>query len=553
MRQQLLGRHRSEPSSAPANIALGYSDPWEQVEADRAQLRPVRDLEAQATPTLDLAALGYGVPIGANLAHEAEHVPQQPLAVAGGTLDDQPPAWAADEPEHLGYSFTDAPQNLIGGYESDLSTTEALADGLPDFVDPYAAHDAAQPDARDAMYFDDEAPEVEAHSAMYFDDEVGPGGGTDSDDEEVDEDVAALLAYDPSNRAQQPPQPQPPQPQPHSTLPKLADPAREVAHPDGWWADRRVDTYDQGHATDTSGKYPARQLASLFETEQEDATPFRGDGSGWSKSGVKPSERVFRHAATQHWNQDTIDAHAVSASNGKLQLGGASMDTTGATGVGTQQTMIDGKRELSGKGKFIYTMDKGGKLTAADAWAEHQEVDLHHQDPDTLKAQHELRMVNHSSLLGGEAAAGAGELMVEDGTLQQITDASGHYTPSGKMTANVVKELQEQGVDTHDVAMRLTRNGGKEQQLHASARELVQVQNQLDATGDARDARDVMTDRRTKFREDLEQNGQGKLKRHVDVAEVERKQREASREDPFTNLLGEMLDLSAQVGNGPPG
>lgn len=123
-------------------------------------------------------------------------------------------------------------------------------------------------------------------------------------------------------------------------------------------------------------------------------------------------------------------------------------------------------------------MNKDGDFIAADAWAEHQEVPIQKRDG---KSPYQLRMVNHSSLLGGEAAAASGELLVEDGTLKQASNVSGHYTPNSEMTTNALKEWQEKGVDLHNVAMRMVRERGEGPQMHVSARELLAVQAEIDA------------------------------------------------------------------------
>lgn len=315
-----------------------------------------------------------------------------------------------------------------------------------------------------------------------------------------------------------------PEPEPVLAGPRrsdTADPDREVAHPEGWWEGRRIDVDEPGGGFDTSGAYPARQLHATFRDEELDAVAFRGTGGQFSRFGDRPDERAFTRTATQHWNQATRDAHRVTVDGGRLHVGGGRLDTGGASGVGTMPILMDGQRVPTGKGKFIYAMDKDGGLTTADSWEEHREVDL----GETVdgKEANELRMVNHSTLLGGEGAAGAGELTVEDGVLQQVTDASGHYRPTGAMTANVLRELGGRGVDLHDVATRLT---GADRNHHVSAREVLATQASLDAQGSTTDLREVVAAKRRALSAEVA-TGRTHLRNHVDVGAIEEKQRKA--------------------------
>jgi hypothetical protein len=62
---------------------------------------------------------------------------------------------------------------------------------------------------------------------------------------------------------------------------------------------------------------------------------------------------------------------------------------------------------------------------------------------------------HHSSLVAGGPVAGAGELHVEDGRLIGVTDHSGHYTPTRRMTWRVASTLAEQGVSMDGVDFAL--------------------------------------------------------------------------------------------------
>lgn len=92
----------------------------------------------------------------------------------------------------------------------------------------------------------------------------------------------------------------------------------------------------------------------------------------------------------------------------------------------------NGSSVFKGGGKkAIFVMDKEGNIYAS----KHQEVGKFH----------------HSSILGGEPVAGAGEIGVSNGKVTEISDRSGHYKPDREFTEQVHKELSEQGVDMTNV------------------------------------------------------------------------------------------------------
>jgi hypothetical protein len=55
--------------------------------------------------------------------------------------------------------------------------------------------------------------------------------------------------------------------------------------------------------------------------------------------------------------------------------------------------------------------------------------------------------LRHSSFFDGRPVAGAGDLVVKDGTIAKIDHNSGHYSPSDTMFQNVLSELKKDGVD----------------------------------------------------------------------------------------------------------
>jgi len=88
----------------------------------------------------------------------------------------------------------------------------------------------------------------------------------------------------------------------------------------------------------------------------------------------------------------------------------------------------------SGQGFGIYVMAPDGRLYAG---------------------VHKVGLFHHSSFLAGMPTAGAGELKVDSGTLQVITNKSGHYKPGRAQMINVLKQLKERGVGLTGVRLDL--------------------------------------------------------------------------------------------------
>lgn len=80
----------------------------------------------------------------------------------------------------------------------------------------------------------------------------------------------------------------------------------------------------------------------------------------------------------------------------------------------------------SGQGKAIFVMDGNGNLYAT--------------------TKQEVGRIHHSSMLGGEPVAGAGEIEVRNGTLVGMTDQSGHYQPEAVTNDRALQSLRDQGL-----------------------------------------------------------------------------------------------------------
>ena len=64
------------------------------------------------------------------------------------------------------------------------------------------------------------------------------------------------------------------------------------------------------------------------------------------------------------------------------------------------------------------------------------------QDGRFYSTSHKIGLFHHSSFMGGGAVAGAGEIKVTGGTVQYITNKSGHYTPGDRELTQTLHALQ---------------------------------------------------------------------------------------------------------------
>lgn len=85
----------------------------------------------------------------------------------------------------------------------------------------------------------------------------------------------------------------------------------------------------------------------------------------------------------------------------------------------------------SGKGKSIFVMDENGRIYASKT--------------------HAVGEFHHSSLGGGKPVAGAGEIVVDNGKVTEISNRSGHYQPDQRTNAQVLEELKSREVDITDI------------------------------------------------------------------------------------------------------
>jgi hypothetical protein len=105
-----------------------------------------------------------------------------------------------------------------------------------------------------------------------------------------------------------------------------------------------------------------------------------------------------------------------------------------------------------------------------------------------------LELVNHSSLVAGDRVAGAGELRVAHGKLQQVTDQSGHYRPDAAMTHNTLETFAKNGVDMRDVAVKYSKKPGLARPVIAPALEAMGYEGAEDTAQRIRAQRNAMAD-----------------------------------------------------------
>ena len=75
-------------------------------------------------------------------------------------------------------------------------------------------------------------------------------------------------------------------------------------------------------------------------------------------------------------------------------------------------------------------------------------------------SSHSVGDRHHSSLLAGGMVAGAGELLVTDGTLKWISNKSGHYFPESQHLLQTLHSLRKKGVALDSVKLNFLFNGG---------------------------------------------------------------------------------------------
>lgn len=171
-------------------------------------------------------------------------------------------------------------------------------------------------------------------------------------------------------------------------------------------------------ATTTEGRYPNQtKLGPLFEGENM-------PGSLWWRG--RPRQTFYPDTEDQ-----ATELYGVDVRDGRVTK----------YGPGGEQVPLDTTEERSER--MIFTMDADGGVRATS-----EQVKSH----DEIK---EYQVIHHSSLARGQNVSAAGEMKVREGTVEEVSDKSGHYQPDLVMTAQVNERLAEGGVDTEKVTYRL--------------------------------------------------------------------------------------------------
>ncbi len=153
-------------------------------------------------------------------------------------------------------------------------------------------------------------------------------------------------------------------------------------------------------------------------------------------------------AKIKYLNSNERKKYEVNIKDGILTHGGKPMDTMGAESLYAdvrpeweRSKRIETKPVVTNA--WIFAMDPNGSIYAADWVTEYQNGGYY----DALRyygpAPKEIVGFNHSSLVGGEPIAAAGEIVVKKGKLELISNKSGHYEPKPVHIYNFMCELRE--------------------------------------------------------------------------------------------------------------
>lgn len=142
---------------------------------------------------------------------------------------------------------------------------------------------------------------------------------------------------------------------------------------------------------------------------------FRGEAAGYHP------DRPFG-GRVEYFSPEKRESHRLFVRDGRLHqaVDGKPFDTSSSVSAWSPD-----------EGRAIFVMDRDGNLYAS-------------------KVQRVGR-IHHSSLLAGDSVVGAGELRVEDGTLNLISRKSGHYQPTTEQIEQVLLELERQGLPMRHV------------------------------------------------------------------------------------------------------
>ncbi|MGE5380588.1 MAG: DUF4157 domain-containing protein, partial [Methylocystaceae bacterium] len=169
----------------------------------------------------------------------------------------------------------------------------------------------------------------------------------------------------------------------------------------------------------------------------------------WSTDASNPNPTYYQP-------QDKPNPYALEVSGGKIRhQGGEVLDTQGAV-PGFLKDKFN---------RHMFTMGSKGDLYSADVTKEKR---IHGR-------------VHHTTMSGGQEQAAAGELRVNQGKLEAVSDGSGHYQPGTAMTYQALKNFETRGVDLSSTHVELSGKGKGQKTLNLSATELLSYQPEMEA------------------------------------------------------------------------
>lgn len=171
-------------------------------------------------------------------------------------------------------------------------------------------------------------------------------------------------------------------------------------------------------------------------------------------------------ALTAYLKDAEQDARAIRVKDGLIRR--PAFDGQGKAGPLRNADSTEAFSSAQGsKGQFIWAMAPNGRIIMADAREEMERLNPGLKlgwkgnawlgQPTTIQGSDDgmINRVQHSSLLKGAAAGGAGEMRVKQGRLTELSGFSGHYRPNNGFIAQSVRELWRKGVDLNEADIHL--------------------------------------------------------------------------------------------------
>jgi len=219
------------------------------------------------------------------------------------------------------------------------------------------------------------------------------------------------------------------------------------------------------HKPDPFGQGPGKLITTPLRE------PYRGEEVGKQGPGAKiPTEFNLPGTGTVALPSTAYapDAahHAAPIRDGRIHFGGAGQSPDAPADSSKNKRAWDKDKDQ----QFNYAMDPHGGLKLSDP---HKEMIDAVGAPDA-EGKRSGQRINHSTMLAGGDAAGAGTMKVNQGKVEELTDSSGHYRPLVTQTAQVASTLAQQGaLDPARSTVELTGKKKGEKELRLTAQELL--------------------------------------------------------------------------------